>query len=201
MNYIFLIILGLIVVISIFGKGNAREGLEVRDCKWGKWSKWGDCLGKCGIQPIQTRTREKIEEKMGTGEECEGKAIETRPCYGVEYEEACSPPLKSDLEIPPFSQLPTPPDSVSLLGGKRPSKPSFKPNSIQEEVYDKIKYWQEKKNTELVSKAIVVGDKLKKQREEEKDDATLGYDYSKPDLRMYPILKSIYASLQTLHGS
>ena len=46
-----------------------------------------------------------------------------------------------------------------------------------------------------------VAENLKKQQEVEKNDPILGRDYTKPDLRMFPLLKSISNSLKSLSTS
>ena len=101
-----------------------------------------------------------------------------------------------------INQLPPAPSAVSLLGGLRPTKAQHKPATVEEDAHNRISYWQDKKNTDVVAKAISVSGKLKQQQIDEKKDPVLGpilsRDYSKPDLRMFPLLKSITNSLQVL---
>jgi len=179
-----------------------------QDCEWGEWDEWSVCAGKCGVPGSQKRTRVKLRQESDGGM-CEGQADETRPCkpeigksIGVDpasdYTTACIIP-KGPLEIPTISQLAPAPSAVSLLGGYRPTKPINKPATVEEDAHNRISYWQDKTNNDLAAKAIIVSDKLKEQQVDEiKNNPLLGRDYSKPDLRMFPLLKSITKSLKKL---
>ena len=196
-------------VFDSFHKVGGKCNVKPQDCIWGAWGEWNKCAGKCGEPGSQTRTRKKIKEEEDGGK-CEGKVTEKRPCKPEpgsaiksdappDYTTACEAP-KSALDIPYISQLPSPPSAVSLLGGQRPTA-MHKPATVEEDAHNRISYWQDKKNHELVTKSIVVAENLKKQQEVEKNDPILGRDYTKPDLRMFPLLKSISNSLKSLSTS
>jgi len=200
-----------------FHKVGGKCSTKPQDCTWGDWEDWSECAGKCGEPGSQTRKRKKLKEATAGGK-CEGEAEQTRPCKpepgqsmgakpAPDYTTACAPPIdelapKGELEIPYISQLPPAPSAVSLLGGMRPTKAQSKPATIEEDVHNRISYWQDKKNTDVVAKAISVSNKLKQQQVDEKKDPITGpilaRDYSKPDLRMFPLLKSISNSLHKL---
>ena len=183
------------------------------NCVWGEWSDWGPCTAKCGELATQKSTREiKIHAENG-GIDCSGETVRTRssgcdasnteilPEKPSDYLATCKKPKDDPNAIPPSRYLPPPPKVTSLLGGLRPKTAIGNPTTTAEDAYNKIIYWQAKRNNNLTKQTMSVSNEMKKQKEANKKNIINDpkyRDYTKPDLRMFPLLESINQSLTKL---
>ena len=60
-------------------RDGGQGGCKPRDCKWGSWSSWSECIDSCGSLGMKTHSRYKTETES-CGGKCSGKPSESIPC-------------------------------------------------------------------------------------------------------------------------